>query len=254
MSSIAVAKIEEYPEQLERLRREVDALRQQLRRAQRLATVGTMTAMVAHEFNNILTPIINYAQLAQSNPALSGKAIARAADGGRRASHICQAILGISRQDEAPREAGLRELIDETLAAMARDPKKDGIELVVQVPANLALCTRRVEFQQVLLNLLINARRAVLDKAPPRRIEILGAKKAGRVALQVADTGVGIPPENLDKIFQPFFTTQQSPDKNSRGHGLGLAICKDIVTSLGGEITVRSKLGKGSTFTVLLPA
>ena len=69
---------------------EVEALREQLHRAQRLAAVGTMTAMVAHEFNNILTPIINYAQMARTNPKLTDKAIAKAADGGQRASSICQ--------------------------------------------------------------------------------------------------------------------------------------------------------------------
>jgi signal transduction histidine kinase len=241
-------------ERTSELQVENQALRQQLLHSQRLAALGTMTAMVAHEFNNILTPIINYAQLAQANPALAGKAIARAADGGKRASHICKAILGISRNCDQAAEANLSELISETLAAMAREPQKDGIELVLEAPAEITLRTRRVELQQVLLNLLINARWAVLAKERPRRIEIRAAKKAGMVSIQVADTGVGIEPENLDKIFQPFYTTRKTGDMAAQGHGLGLTICKDIVTSLGGEIFVRSKPGKGTTFTVMLPA
>lgn len=254
MSSTISIKNETYPDQLDRLKGEVEALRQQLRRAQRLAAVGTMTAMVAHEFNNILTPIISYAQMAQNNPALAGKAIARAADGGRRASHICKAIMGIAGKEVPAEQSNLSELISETLAAMARDPEKDGIELVLEAPAELTVTTRRVELQQVLLNLLINARDAVMAKPQPRRIEISAGRKAGMLCIQVSDSGVGIAPENLDKIFQPFFTTKQSQDRDNRGHGLGLAICKDIITSLGGEISVRSKVNKGTTFTILLPA
>ncbi len=78
------------------LQAQVDALRGELRRAQRLAAVGTMTAMVAHEFNNILTPIINYAQLAKNNPKMVPKAIARASEGGLRATEICKAILYVT--------------------------------------------------------------------------------------------------------------------------------------------------------------
>lgn len=244
-----------HQEQLDRLKGEVECLRQQLQHAQRMAAVGTMTAMVAHEFNNILTPIISYAQLAKKNPLLADKAIARAHDGGQRASHICKAILGLSRKgDNQAEEVAVGELVEETLAAMAREPSKDGIDMLVSVPADVKLKTHRVELQQVLLNLLINARWAVTAGSGPRRIEIQASRRKTHLAVSVTDSGIGISPENLGRIFDPFFTTRQGQDANSRGSGLGLSICRDIITGLGGSISVQSTPGAGSTFTILLPA
>jgi signal transduction histidine kinase len=250
-------KKESHKEQLERLRGQVDALRAQLQQAQRLATVGTMAAMVAHEFNNILTPIVNYAQLARQNPSFATKAIDRAADGGKRATTIANAILGLARGEDSPQpvDVNLAELIEQTLAAMARDPRRDGIELVVQAPQDLLIRTRRVELQQVLLNLLINAKAAVLGKSGLRRIELAAQRDGSDVVIRVADNGVGIPQENLPRIFQPFFSTKKAATNDGQdGSGLGLAICKQIVVSLGGDISVASEIGQGAAFTVRLPA
>ena len=245
---------ESHHEQLTRLQGEVESLREQLRRAQRLATVGTMTAMVAHEFNNILTPIINYARLARKNPSLVDKALDRAADGGTRASDICQALLGVTRNGSAQRELNLVQLINETLAAMARDPSKDGIELRLDVPGDLQATARGVELQQVLLNLLVNARTALLGVSGPKRIELSAGRKGSGVVLRVSDNGAGIPPENLQRIFEPFFSTKQaSHDGGSEGYGLGLAFCREMMTTMGGEISVESAPGQGTTFTLHMP-
>lgn len=247
-------KTESYPEQLARLEAEVEALRHQLRRAQRLATVGTMTAMVVHEFNNILTPIINYAQLARKNPAMVDKAISSAADGGKRACTICKAILGMTRAGDAePVETSLAELVHETLAVMGRELHRDGIDLRLEIPADLTITTHRIELQQVLLNLLINARTAVLSQDGPRRIEMSAEHRKQNVIIRLSDSGEGIPPENLEKIFEPFFTTKGSTDDDSRGHGLGLAMCREIITGMGGRISVQSTQRKGTTFTLHLP-
>jgi signal transduction histidine kinase len=244
-----------HQEQLQRLQSEVEALREQLHHAQRLATVGAMTAMVAHEFNNILTPIISYAQMAQKNPALSDKAVSRAADGGQRASQICKSILDMTREGKKElHEVDLVELVNDTLAAMVRDPKKDSIGIAVSSPASLIIKTKRVELQQVLLNLLINARSAVQAKAGLKRIDVRVCSQGHRVSIEIEDTGIGIPPQNMQRIFEPFFTTKNDGDKDSQGTGLGLAICKDIIKTLGGEISVRSAEGKGTTFTVIVPA
>jgi signal transduction histidine kinase len=252
MSTVGTTGAETHQEQLARLSAEVQALRAQLKQAQRLATVGTMTAMVAHEFNNILTPIINYARLAQKNPALVTKAVNHAADGGQRATDICKALLGTLRGEAGKSaEINVSELLAGTLTAMAREPKKDGIELVCDVPADLQMLTRRVELQQVLLNLIMNARSAVTARSGLRRIEISARRSGQGVAFRVADNGVGIPPEHLEKIFEPFFTTKAASAQD--GHGLGLAVCREIVTSLGGDISVESSLGIGTTFTVRLP-
>jgi len=211
--------------------------------------------MVAHEFNNILTPIISYAQMAQRNPSMTAKALDRAFDGGQRATDICRAILGMAREEPAePVRVNLGQLISDTLLAIGRDPKRDAIEIVIRTPADLAIITRKVELQQVLMNLLLNARAAVLAKNTPRRIEISASAAGPDAVIRVSDNGVGIPRENIKRIFEPFFTTKPSPDGTPGGHGLGLAVCQEIVRSLKGEISVDSTPGCGTTFSVLLPA
>jgi len=238
---------------LQRLEAEVAALRHQLRESQKLATMGTMTAMIAHEFNNILTPIINYAQLAQSNPKLTGKAIDRAADGGQRAMEICRALLNMSGPGENhPVQCNLWQMAEETLAAMARPMEKDGIDLVVDIPQDLTLVTRPVEIKQVVLNLLINARQAVLDgHGPQRKVEITARKEDGWVILQIIDTGVGFDESQAEQIFQPFYTTRS---EDGSGHGLGLAFCRQIAESNGGSISAEGRPGQGAAFTVQIPA
>jgi len=243
-----------HQQELAELRRQVDALRGQLHRAQRLATLGTMTAMVAHEFNNILTPIINYAQLAQRDPKMVDKAVTRAAEGGQRASEICQAILGLAREQATdPAEVNLRDLIDQTLSAMAREPQKDGIDLTVDVEDDLTVHAARAGVQQVLLNLLMNARSAVLTRPAPRQVRITARRRDGQVELRVADNGPGIAPSDLSSIFQPFFSTKERDPQRGDGHGLGLTICREIVESMGGRIAADSPPRAGATFRVTLP-
>lgn len=243
-----------HEEKLVALTDEVEALRRQLRHAQRLAAVGTMAAMVAHEFNNILTPIINYAQLAKSNPAMVKKAITRASEGGLRASEICKALLGLTREQSGEAcEENLANLIEEVLAAMARPPQRDNIELVMDVPKDMTIITRRCELQQVFLNLIINARTVLLKKAGPRRIEFTVHQEGSALAVDVCDNGAGIAPEIIDRIFEPFFSTLPESEDQSDGHGLGLAICREILSSMDGQITVASTPAEGATFTVRLP-
>jgi len=248
-------KADNRTEELGRLRSEVQSLRRQLRRSQSLATLGTMTAMVAHEFNNILTPVINYAQLAKANPALSAKALSYAASGGQRAYEICNAILGLTRdQPPQPAEVKVLELLNDTLSAMARDPARDAIELVVDVPAELTVNTRAVELQQVLLNLLINAREAVLKRPAPRRIEITAAGESSRTIIRISDNGVGIARKDLPRIFDPFYTTGKGSGRSGQGCGLGLSFCRQAAGALGGRLLVASTAGEGSTFSVVLPS
>jgi signal transduction histidine kinase len=240
-------------DKLQHLTAEVSALRRQLQAAQRLAAVGTVTAMVSHELNNILTPIMNYAQLAQKDPSLSDKAIARAAEGGQRAMSICRAILNAAADGPVEKTPlNLRELVDQTLEVMARDPAKDGVSLNVDIPDDLIVRARRAELQQVLLNLIFNARSAVLAKTGPRRIDVSARRDGREILIAVADNGVGIDPRHMDKLFQPFFTTKQRSDDGSGGYGLGLAFCRHAVQSLGGQIHAESIPGEGSTFTVRL--
>ena len=241
--------------ELARLKAQVDALQSELQRARQLATLGTMTAMVAHEWNNLLTSIVNYARLARKNPKLVGKAIDRAEQDGQRATDICQAILGLAgSQPRDFTEVHVGDLLVETLAAMARDPAKDSIDLQVEIPDDLTLRTLRVHLQHIVLNLLINARAAVLQQTGLRTIRLSAWSEDGEVFIRVADNGVGIAEEDLPRIFEAFFTTKAGRPDESGGHGLGLCVCREIAEALGGEIGVRSELGEGTTFTVRLPA
>ncbi len=241
-------------EQLDRLLAENEALRGQLLESHRLATLGTMTAMVAHEFNNILTPIINYAQLAQTNPKLIDKAIRHAADGGQRATDICGAILGLTR-NEPPEsvDVDVKELMKVTIDAMGRTPDQDGIELILDIPDSLVIQTHRVMLQQVILNLLINARYALVAKRRPRKLTLSTSVTDESISITITDNGDGIAPEHIDQIFEPFFSTKTEDKKSSEGFGLGLATCKQLVTTLGGEINVTSQPGDGCTFSITLP-
>jgi two-component system NtrC family sensor kinase len=136
---------------------------------------------------------------------------------------------------------------------MVRAPDRDDIEMSVDVPPGLTVNARSIELQQVLLNLLINARAAVLAKTGGgKRITITARRKNG-VEIGIADNGTGISAQNLEKIFQPFFTTKSPADGETGGHGLGLSICRDIVTQMNGTISVQSAPGKGATFTIRLP-
>jgi signal transduction histidine kinase len=124
----------------------------------------------------------------------------------------------------------------------------------VQVPGELWVQGDSVQLEQVLLNLLINARQAMMGKGGSLTLKAAATEK-NEVRIQVIDTGTGIPENLLPKIFQPFFTTKGTTRKDeARGTGLGLAICKDIVEHHRGQITVESQVGQGTTFSILLPA
>jgi two-component system cell cycle sensor histidine kinase/response regulator CckA len=153
---------------------------------------------------------------------------------------------------------------------MAREPQKDGIALRVQVQPGLAAQGDPVQLEQVLLNLLINARQAMLGKggsitikctpAPARAAESCTSapgepETQPELRLQVIDTGPGISPKLLPKIFQPFFTTKGTARRGeTKGTGLGLAICKQIIEHHGGRLEVESQVNRGTTFTAYLPA
>jgi signal transduction histidine kinase len=240
---------------------QLDYLRDQLTESQRLATIGTIAAVIAHEFNNLLTPIVSYSQFALASAesdtpdmALIKKALGKSYQSSNKAGKICASMLGLARGESCFSNVPVQHLVDEVLLVLARDPQKDGIALRVQVQPGLNVHGDPVQLEQVLLNLLINARQAMLGSRTGS-LTIKACRDGEKVKIQIIDTGPGIPPQHLDKIFQPFFTTKRDPRKGEhKGTGLGLAICKDIVEHHDGTIEVTSEVGRGTTFTVLLPA
>jgi signal transduction histidine kinase len=247
--------------QLAEAQAQLDFLRRQLTETQRLATIGTIAAVIAHEFNNLLTPIVSYSQYALGSAEsdhpdmeLIKKALTRAFMSAEKAGKICASLLGLARGQPALGSVSVQELIDQTVTAMARDPQKDGIALRVQAEAGLSIQGDAIQLEQVLLNLLINARQAMLGRGGALTIKAAREGESKTARIQVSDTGCGIPEKLLDKIFQPFFTTKGTVRSGEvRGSGLGLAICKQIIERHGGRIDVASQAGRGTTFTLLLP-
>ena len=244
---------------------QLDDLRQQLTESQRLATIGTIAAVIAHEFNNLLTPVVSYSQYALQSAEsdkpdleLMKKALAKSYQGSSKAGRICTSMLGLARGESSFGDVAVQTLVDETLLVLAREPQKDGIALRVQVQPGLMVHGDPIQLEQVLLNLLINARHALLGKGGSLTVKASacgGDDAPGEVRLQVIDTGPGIPEKVIPKIFEPFFTTKGTTRKGeAKGTGLGLAICKDIIDAHGGRIEVQSEMGKGTTFSVYLPS
>lgn len=238
---------------------QLDWLKDQLTESQRLATIGTIAAVIAHEFNNLLTPVVSYSQYAlasaesaEPDMALIKKALSKSYQGSSKAGKICASMLALARGEATFTKVSVQKLVDEVLLVLARDPRKDGIALRVQVQPGLVVQGDAVQLEQVLLNLLINARQAMLGKGGSLSIKAM--TEGDEVKIQVTDTGPGIPDTLKAKIFEPFFTTKVSTRRGeSKGTGLGLAICKEIIEHHDGRIEVMSEVGKGTTFTLCLP-
>ncbi len=247
--------------QLSHAQMQLEALSEQLTESQRLAAIGTIAAVIAHEFNNILTPMISYSQYALSSAEsespdlmLIRKALGKSFAASTKAGKICNSMLSLARGETSFGLVKVQTLVDETLAVLARDPQKDGIALRVQVQPDLCVEGDQIQLEQVLLNLLINARQAMLGKAGSLTVKA-GLADNGQMRIQVIDTGPGIPEKLLPRIFQPFFTTKGTVRRGEpKGTGLGLSICKDIVEHHHGRIDVQSEVGKGTTFSIYLPS
>jgi signal transduction histidine kinase len=247
------------------LRAERKRIREQLLVSERMATLGLLAAGVGHEINNPLAALVLDIDLAAQK-------LGEALDRGRAAD--TPEIREASRLLDEAQEASSRvQQIVRDLHVFARSSPEDTervdvvevIESVLRLAANEIrhhaevqrcygdvppLYVNKHRLGQVILNLVINAAQAMPEgRADRNELAIrTGFGGDGRVFVEVADTGVGIAAEDMPRLFEPLFSTKPS------GTGLGLSICKRIVDDMGGEITVRSELGSGSTFRVTLPA
>ncbi|MGD8387438.1 MAG: ATP-binding protein [Desulfobacteraceae bacterium] len=249
---------------------EKDRLGEQLIRATRLAELGEMAAGFAHEINNPL-------QIMKSEQALIDTLLEELREKGElketdelteivdsmnqislqigRCSKITQAILKFGRQSEpVKKNMNLRTFIPEVADMVEKKASVNGIAVEKDVAEDLPdVFGDPAQLQQVLLNLFNNAMDAVSAKHGNQGGHLfIGAKgtENGRVALTVRDNGVGIRPEDRDKIFRPFFTTKPV----GKGTGLGLSVCYGIINAMGGSMEVSSAQGEGTEFTILLPA
>jgi len=235
---------------------EMDVLRQQLLQAQRLSSMGALASSVAHEFNNILTTIINYAKLglrAEANDAARTEALDKILKGSQRAATIVSSMLGFARNSSMQRDmTDLAKLAEEVLVLTEKDLSKHHVQLEKKFHGRPQAPVVPGQIEQILLNLVINARQA-MPRGGQIRIEIGENRQTQMAEIRVSDTGVGIPPEQLRLIFEPFYTTKEPDEHGHGGTGLGLSVCRQIIEQHHGRIRVESIVGKGSTFTVKLP-
>jgi signal transduction histidine kinase len=235
---------------------ETEQLRQQLLQAQRLSSMGALASSVAHEFNNILTTIINYAKMglrAQRDERARTEALEKILKGSQRAATIVNSMLGFARNQSQRRvRTDLVKLVDEVLVLTEKDLTKHRVQVHKLFHDRPEAPVIAGQIEQILLNLIINARQA-MPRGGQLRIELRENRRTHMAEIRVSDTGVGIPPDQLRLIFEPFYTTKEPDEHGHGGSGLGLSVCRQIVEQHHGRIRVESVVGRGSTFTVKLP-
>src|SRR5262245_47954316 len=235
---------------------EADQLRQQLLQAQRLSSVGALASSVAHEFNNILTTIINYAKLAlrpQSREQERVQALEKILKSGQRAALIINSMLGFARGTSSQRQdTDIVALVEELLVLTEKDLSKHQVHVEKRFQGRPHACVVPAQIEQVVLNLILNARQA-MPRGGTLRIDVRHNPRTSMVEIRIADTGCGIAADKLRLIFEPFYTTKQPDEHGHGGTGLGLSVCRQIIEQHNGRIRVESLVGKGSTFTVKLP-
>jgi signal transduction histidine kinase/xanthosine utilization system XapX-like protein len=258
----AMAEVQHQAQRNEELARQATALLEELRtkqnelvRSSQLAALGTFSAGIAHEFNNLLAAILGYAQLALTtdDPREKDEALDVAIAACMRGRGITSALLTFARQGDHQRElCQLDVIVSETITLMRQELGRHHVQVTQHLEPVPSISCDAGQIGQVLINLLTNAR----DAMAPHGGELLVTLRANdaMVELAVQDQGTGIAAELLPQIFQPFITTKGAMNSSSTpGTGLGLAISHGIVTAHGGSIDVESTLGVGTTFTVRLP-
>ncbi len=231
-------------------------------RAERLASLGTLAGGIAHEINNPLSYILSnlhflssaLATLRSDDPERLAEARQVADEtrqGAERVRHIVHELLAFARPSKEIKLVDLHRVLDLAINVAASEIRFRA-RLVKDYRDTPSVYGDESRLGQVALNLLINAAQAIPEGRPDQNQIRVTARTdvSGRALFEVRDTGRGIPPEIRSRVFEPFFTTKPV----GLGTGLGLSICHGIVSSLGGEISVESEVGKGTAFRVLLPA
>ncbi len=235
----------------------------QLTQADKLSSIGLLAAGVAHEVNTPLAVISSYTQMLgkqlrmdESAQARLGPVIEKITQQTFRASEIVNGLLNFSRMSTVDLvQLDLNSLIAETVLLLEHQMRASGVLVHTDLSAGLpVIAGNRGKLQQVLVNLVLNARDALADCAHPT-ITLTTQHLGGEVELSVTDNGAGMPPHVLRKIYDPFFTTKLQPrDGQRKGTGLGLAVSYGIVQEHGGHIDATSQVGQGTTFRLTFPA
>jgi signal transduction histidine kinase len=242
--------------QIQLLQEQQLRLQEQLAHAQRLTSLGELASTTAHEFNNVLMSILNYAKmgLRHKDEPTRDKALDKIYASAQRAAKITSVMLGGARNRSGDFEStDLTQLVDDALMLLERELQKYRIGLEKQFSAAPPIWAVGNQIQQVLLNLLTNARQAT-PEGGTIVVKIEHDATLDMVELTVRDTGSGIPADKLPKIFEPFYTTKTGPDASGKGGtGLGLSTCRNIIDAHRGRIRVESTVGRGTAFIIKLP-
>lgn len=228
----------------------------QLEHLQKVASVGAVASSVAHEFNNILTAILNHAKLGMRGESAESKdrSFDKILTAARRAAKITTGVLALSRNRTARREpTDLATLVEEVLSVVQKDLEKHQVRVEKDFRATPPAPVVPSQIEQVLMNVLINARQA-MPRGGTLRIGVRMNADTDMAEISIQDSGVGIAPDKINRIFDPFFSTKEGPDDSGQGgSGLGLSICREIIERHQGRIRVESTVGKGTAFTIKLP-
>lgn len=242
----------ELQKRVEERTRELKEAHEQLLRTQKMAAVGTLGAGVAHELNNPLVGIIGFTQILLKKKKEGDsdyRALKAIENQSLRMKKIISSLLLYSQSQMGKGQytkLDLREVVDASLSLIENDLRRSGIDVIKRFSdAPLHIYGDFGQLEQAFLNILSNAKNAMRDGG---KLEITCGKDNGKIWISFTDTGRGIPPDIINRIFEPFFTTKE----NWEGVGLGLAVTQRIVEDHYGEIKVKSEIGKGSTFTVVI--
>jgi signal transduction histidine kinase len=236
---------------------QIQRLKEQLLQAQKMCSVGALASTITHEFNNILTTILNYSKLGlrHKDEASRQRALEKILSASQRAAKLTSGILAFARKRGDRRErCDVVSLVEEVLPLVERDLNKHRIRLTTDFRGRPQALVNGNQIQLILINLMINAQQAM----PGGGQLVVGVREnhaSGMTEIMVRDFGSGMTPETMRRIFDPFFSTKSGPDQSGKGGtGLGLSMCRDIVEAHQGRIRVDSAPGKGTTFLLKLPS
>jgi two-component system NtrC family sensor kinase len=235
-----------------KMERELREIQQALLQSEKLAAMGRLTSQIAHELNNPIYGIMNTLELLKTEIPPESKRrriLELSLSEIQRLSEMLRNMLSFSKpEEEARKRIHLNELLEGILLMMERQMRESNIRVVLdldhQIPEVMASTN---QMRQVMLNMFKNAKEAMPNGGT---LTVRTAKEDQKVSVHIQDTGVGIPEEIRNKIFEAFFTTKQKV----KGVGLGLSVCYGIIKDHGGDIRVESQEGKGTTFIISLPA
>jgi two-component system NtrC family sensor kinase len=234
-----------------KMERELREIQQALLQSEKLAAMGRLTSQIAHELNNPIYGIMNTLELLKTEVPPESKRrriLELSLSEIQRLSEMLRNMLSFSKpQEEARKRISLNELLEGILLMMERQMRESNIRVVLdldhEIPEVMASTN---QMRQVMLNMFKNAKEAMPHGGT---LTVRTAKEDQKVSVHIQDTGVGIPEEIRNKIFEAFFTTKQKV----KGVGLGLSVCYGIIKDHGGEIRVESEEGKGTTFIISFP-